>query len=374
MIDDGNVKILTDPWFISPAFGSWFQSPSPNYEDIEKIVKQKDKLITVISHGHDDHLDDYFIKNYLRDVQTLIPNFKSKGFLRRVTNLSSKRPIEISQGFNSPTKLGENLFYCYSNKGRENDSIILITNDEEVIIHANDNYRAQPKELIEEIKNISKNKKIFYFSQVGIASSYPGRCTNLSLKQRKEITRSEHNRFLSDFEKNINELKPDLAFIYANQYNFDNEDNFSNYDDVQEIIKNHSFIKQLMPGDEIIEGKLVKNNEKKINLFDKLLNNLEKITNQYVNDKVKTDFKIIFKVKGKYEKNNIIEEKDKIFFISDKATWQSIITGGLNLDTISIGGNGSIIKVHEQNMRDVGIHILEFAYIYKNKISKTLFT
>ena len=45
--------------------------------------------------------------------------------------------------------------------------------------------------------------------------------------------------FLFLFEKNINELKPDLAFIYANQYNFDNEDNFSNYDDVQEIIKNH---------------------------------------------------------------------------------------------------------------------------------------
>ena len=46
MIDDGNVKILTDPWFISPAFGSWFQSPSPNYEDIEK----RHKMISTVSH------------------------------------------------------------------------------------------------------------------------------------------------------------------------------------------------------------------------------------------------------------------------------------------------------------------------------------
>tara|TARA_B100000787_G_scaffold167341_1_gene153930 strand:- start:10815 stop:10997 length:183 start_codon:yes stop_codon:yes gene_type:complete len=57
---------LTDPWFISPAFGGWYQYPSPNYEDIEKIINLKKNLFTVISHGHDDHLDDFIIKNCLK--------------------------------------------------------------------------------------------------------------------------------------------------------------------------------------------------------------------------------------------------------------------------------------------------------------------
>ena len=372
-IVDENSTILTDPWFISPAFGTWYQNPSPNYEDIERITKEKSSLLTVISHGHDDHLDDFFIKNYLKDSQILISNFESKGFLKRVSNISSKQPIEIEQNFYSPTKIGRNFFYSFSNDGMKNDSIILISNDDELIIHANDNYREQPKEIIDKIKEISKNKKIYYFSQAGIASSFPAKFSNLDIKQKKEVIRSEHNRFISDFEKNINILKPDLAFIYANQYKFDNEDNLSYYDDVQEIINNHSFIKRLKPGDKIINGKLIKNNNSKLNLFDKLLKNIEKLTNDYIKNKIKTNFDLEFKVKSIYDKKKIYEEKNKIFFITDKSTWQSIIIGELNLETILIGGNGSIIKVHEENMREVAICISEFSYIYQNRLSKKIF-
>jgi len=372
-IDDGSKTIITDPWFISPAFGNWYQYPSPNYEDIEKIINKKNDLLTVISHGHDDHLDDFFIKNYLQDSQILISNFKSKGFLKRVTNISSKIPIEINQNFNSPTKLNENFFYSFSNKGMENDSIILISNEEELIIHANDNYREQPKEIVDKIKRISKNKKIYYFSQVGIASSYPAKFSNLDLNKRKQIIRSEHNRFIVDFKKNIENIKPDLAFVYANQYKFDNEDNLSYYDDLQKIIDDHPFIRQLEPGDKIIDGKFIKYKEKKLNLFDKLLKNIEDLTNQYIHHKVMTNIDLKFIVRNNYNKNILNEEKDKIFFITDKSTWQSIITGRLNLETILIGGNGSIIKIHEQTMREIAIYICEFSYIYQNKLSKTLF-
>jgi L-ascorbate metabolism protein UlaG (beta-lactamase superfamily) len=184
-IVEKNITILTDPWFISPAFGTWYQNPSPNYEDIEKIVKKESSIFTVISHGHDDHLDDFFIKNYLKNSQILITNFKSKGFLKRVSKISSKTPIEIEQNF-TPIKLNGNSFYSYSNKEMKNDSIILISNDDELIIHANDNYREQPKEIIDKIKEISKNKKIYYFSQVGIASSFPAKFSNLHLKKKKK--------------------------------------------------------------------------------------------------------------------------------------------------------------------------------------------
>ncbi|MDC0925428.1 hypothetical protein OAQ41_04500 [Candidatus Pelagibacter sp.] len=255
----------------------------------------------------------------------------------------------------------------------KNDSIILISNDDELIIHANDNYREQPKEIIDKIKEISKNKKIYYFSQVGIASSFPAKFSNLHLKKKKEIIRSEHNKFISAFEKNIDKIRPDLAFIYANQYKFDNEDNLSYYDDVQDIVKNHPFIKQLNPGDKIIDGKFIKNREIKLNLFDKLLKNIENLTNEFIKKKIETSLDLEFKVKGLHEVKIINEEINKFFFVSDKSTWQSIINGDLNLETILIGGNGNIIKVHEQNMREIAMCVSEFSYIYQNKISKSLF-
>ena len=373
LVSDDNTKILTDPWFISPAFGKWYQYPSPHYEDVKKIVKESSNLSIMISHGHDDHLDDFFIKKYLKNSQIFISNFVSKGFLKRVTSISSKTPIEINQDLNYPTKLNRNLLYSYSNEGMVNDSIMLITNDDELIIHANDNYREQPLEIIDKIKKRSKNKKIYYLSQIGIASAFPAKFSNLHLNKKKEIIRSEHDRFILNFEKNIENLKPDMAFVYANQYKFDNEDNLSYYDDVQEIIKKHSFIKQLLPGDKIIDGQLIRNKEKKLDLFERLLTNIENLTNEYINNKIQTNFILKFKVKSIHENKIINEEKNKIFLVSDKSTWQSIINGELNLETILVGGNGSVIKVHEQNMREVSICLSEFSYIYQNRLSKKLF-
>ena len=122
-----------------------------------------------------------------------------------------------------------------------------------------------------------------------------------------------------------------------------------------------------------MDGKFIKNREIKLNLFDKLLKNIENLTNEFIKKKIETNLDLEFKVKGLHEVKIINEEINKIFFVSDKSTWQSIINGDLNLETILIGGNGDIIKVHEQNMREIAICVSEFSYIYQNKISKSLF-
>ena len=365
-------NILTDPWYISSAFGKWYHYPSPNYEDIKKIIKNEKKTYTLISHGHDDHLDDYFIKNYLNESQILISNFKSKGFFHRVNKLSASTPIQIEQELSKPLKIKDNLFYSYSNKGMNNDSILMIANNHELIIHANDNYREQPREILTNIKRIAQNKKIYYFSQVGIASSFPAVFRNLTKEKRKKVIRSEHKRFLKDFEKNIEYIKPDLAFIYANQYKFDNDENLSYYDDVQELIAKHSSIKQIKPGDQIINGKFIRNKKRKKNLFDVLLKKLEDLNNNYINSKINTKLRLSFLALDKNK--NINPKKNIIYFITSKSVWSSIINGNINMETILIGGNGTIIKVHNQNMREVSICISEFSYIYQNKISKNLFS
>ena len=134
-------------------------------------------------------------------------------------------------------------------------------------------------------------------------------------------------------------------------------------------------IKQLFPGDEIIEGKLIRNKVNQINTFDKLLKNLEDTTNEYINKKIKTKFKLFFKDENRFDKNRVLPsaKSNEIYFITDISTWLQIITGKLNLETILIGGNGVVIKIHEENMRDVAMCISEFAYIYQNRNTKNLF-
>lgn len=367
---------MTDPWFISPAFGTWYQYPPPIFNDLKKLTSYNEDIHTVISHGHDDHLDDFFIGNYLNNSQIIISKFKSKGFLRRVSKLSTKNPIEIDKNFSNPLKINDNFLYSFSNDGYDDDSIILIANKNELVIYANDNHKELPKHIIDEIKKISKNKKIYYFSQLGIGSGFPAGFPNIPLDNRKEIIRSMHEGLIVEFQKNIDHLKPDLAFAYANQYYFDHEDSISYYDDVQNLLSKDSFIKQLFPGDSIINGELIRNQNNDINSFDKLLQNLEDRTNEFVQKKIKTNFKLFFKViKNRFDKNRTLPKakSNEIYFATDTSTWSSIITGKLNLETILMGANGDIIKIHEENMRDVHMCVSEFAYIYQNRNTKNLF-
>ena len=108
------------------------------------------------------------------------------------------------------------------------------------------------------------------------------------------------------------------------------------------------------------------------NLFDVLLKKLEDLNNNYINSKINTKLRLSFLALDKNK--NINPKKNIIYFITSKSVWSSIINGNINMETILIGGNGTIIKAHNQNMREVSICISEFSYIYQNKISKNLFS
>jgi len=38
LIEYNGKYILTDPWPLTPAFGGWYQKPSPSNADIQKII------------------------------------------------------------------------------------------------------------------------------------------------------------------------------------------------------------------------------------------------------------------------------------------------------------------------------------------------
>ena len=55
-----DMTLLTDPWVISNAFGGWYQMPSPRSQDILNIIDTDERMGVIVSHGHDDHCDDWF--------------------------------------------------------------------------------------------------------------------------------------------------------------------------------------------------------------------------------------------------------------------------------------------------------------------------
>jgi hypothetical protein len=366
-----NARFLTDPWYISPAFGTWYPYPGPKFTDVKDIATSQKELIVTISHGHDDHLDDFFIKNYLSDSQIIIPDRPSKGLYNRVSNCVDKKPIEIARGYSNTIRIKGVEVYNFINKGYPNDSIFVFSNEDEVIVHANDNWHEQPKEIIDQIKKISLNKFIYYFSQVGIASSFPIAFPNISFNEKRNIINQEIERFLSSYQKNIERIKPDLAFTYANQSKIDNDDCLSPYDTVVEKISAHSFIKQVAPGDRIAQRTLIKNKDNSISVFEQLLINAENACNKYIHSKITTNFRVFFMV---YKENNPEPKHNQIYFLSDVATWANILSGKLTLETLTIGGNGKIIKIHEENMREVSMFIAEFAYVFQNRLTRNLFS
>ena len=93
---DGHYLWL-DPWVISTAFGEWVQTPGCLLEDFLYIADiKKENLTIVISHGHDDHCDEFIIKSPIfSKCNIMIPKLETSGFLKRVKGLSKGNVIEV---------------------------------------------------------------------------------------------------------------------------------------------------------------------------------------------------------------------------------------------------------------------------------------
>ena len=57
----------------------------------------KDKFILLISHGHDDHCDDDYLKLFPSEIKVVIPKFNSPGLRKRVEKAGLKNIIEVEQ-------------------------------------------------------------------------------------------------------------------------------------------------------------------------------------------------------------------------------------------------------------------------------------
>ena len=168
--------LLLDPWpSDSLAFESWKPHP-PCFlnEDILAafINASNDNAGIIISHGHDDHCDDSFLKKVKSNTNVFYPNYRSKGSLRRLHNNGLENVIEVNQlEFVSfgPFSIATFIIEEHS----EDDAVFVIKTDEYILVHANDNSVPFPKRLVDFITSESDCRKIYFASQTGIANGYP---------------------------------------------------------------------------------------------------------------------------------------------------------------------------------------------------------
>ena len=168
--------LLLDPWpSDSLSFDSWKPHP-PSFLNNDLLAAfinvSGERAGIVISHAHDDHCDDVFLKKVSSSTAIYFPNYKSKGGLKRLSGDGLENITEINKlEYTSfgPFSLATYIIEEHS----EDDAVFIIKTDEYIFIHANDNSVKFPKELIDFINQDVGSRKIYFASQTGIANGYP---------------------------------------------------------------------------------------------------------------------------------------------------------------------------------------------------------
>lgn len=175
LLEYDNNFLLLDPWLSgSLAFDSWKSHPPCwlNQEILSAFINSSENNVgIIISHAHDDHCDDSFLKKLSAGL-VFFPKFSKKGGLRRLINLGLQNINEIDR--DKPTRFGPfQISMKIIDHHSEDDAVFVITTNDYVFVHANDNSILFPPYLCDLIINESVGKKIYFASQTGIANGYP---------------------------------------------------------------------------------------------------------------------------------------------------------------------------------------------------------
>lgn len=362
------VIVLTDPWYVSNAFGSWYQRPSPRSCDIYDLIDTNDKMAVVISHGHDDHIDDYFIKHHMRDKTFFCAKFATPGLENRL----SKQLGVLTNPIGESEKFGPFTFRQFVNPDfTKHDAVITIQTDDFVIIHANDNWHAWPNTMLQDIKKIINNyseKQVYLLIQFGIADCFPINYPQFTEKEARQIIETRFKLYEEQTIENMSKMGLKHLYYYANQsqFHYSNDIFDSLYDEAQIYLNllNNKKITQLTPGMSVHENHQICYPQKKyVDIFEYRLKGLE----NFLNTKFKSFVGEESFINTRLLVNESDVDNDSINYVTDISTWNRILTGDLNLESIIIGGSGRIFKPN-LNIREHHMFVSKQSYIIQNCI------
>ena len=366
----GGLSCITDPWYVSNAFGSWVQAPSPNENDIFDLIDADEKVGVVVSHGHDDHIDDWFISRHLSDKIFFCSKFATPGLEKRLSGKLgvTTRPIGSGEVF------GDFKFSQFVNPDfTEYDAVITIETPDFLIIHANDNWHKWPEDMTNAIKRISSKYdegSIFLLIQFGIADCFPVNYDGVTEQEALDIVKARFESHLNDTESNMKSLNLKHMYYYANQSFFEYKGCRLNGMSMYQISQKFLLEKgvkhtQLEPGMAVHKGhKITTPSADTNNIFRYSLDALENFINEGYRKICNPDEYITVRFKTLDDE---VSEGD-INYIASHEVWSRILNGSLTLEAIIIGGSGRIRKP-DISIRNLNMFASKRGYIAQNMIN-----
>jgi hypothetical protein len=368
-IEYNGMKCVTDPWYVSNAFGSWYPCPSPQKSAVFDIIDSDEKLCVVVSHGHDDHLDEWIIKHHLKDKTFFCSKFQTPGLENRL----SKGLGVTTKPIGSGEVFGDFIFKQFVNPNfTEYDAVITIETPEYLIIHANDNWHKWPSDMAEDIKKVSsqyEETSVFLLIQFGIADCFPVNYRGFSDKECENIIKGRFNDYLGATKANMEFLNLNHMYYYANQSLFDYKsktlNGFSMYQLAQKFLSNKgAFFTQMTPGMSLYKGHKITNNMNGgKSLFRYCLDAFENFINRRYRSVCNPGAYIEVRFKT-FEDETVAGD---VNYIASQEVWNRILIGELTLESIIIGGSG-VVEKPNVNIRDHHHFVSKSGYIAQNLI------
>ena len=141
LIDSGDLRLLTDPWFEGPAFcKQWYVFPKPIDTD---LLQETDVIL--ISHGHEDHLHEPSLRKLPKRAQVFYPYSLFGGTKEFIEEMGFRIVQEVLSYKTS--KLSERTSVTYI--ANAHDHIIVIEAGGKVVVNANDALHAYSQSVID---------------------------------------------------------------------------------------------------------------------------------------------------------------------------------------------------------------------------------
>ena len=373
--NEGNY-LWCDPWIISTAFKTWVQNPKPSLQTVTDILNiDNDNINILVSHGHDDHLDEFVIKKHFNKTNVFIPKLRTPGVRNRITNLDCI-PIEI--GEEKYTCGGFEIINVINQDFTGDDTIFMISDDEHLVIHANDNYHHYNDTLLSQIKDRMskfKKEKTFYFVQRGIADSYPWSYEYYHDREVSELVKERYKKYCETIETNRKNLGVDKVLLYANQAKITHDTKREDWllSVHKEVTGDYVYRTQLYPDNIIKDNNIINyyfDNGNKT-YYQKCFEKYEELVNGYL--KAVTPKDIYFPVKffdrlfDNYKCNQPIHHVE---VSANPEVWNDIFSGKQTIEAITIGGAGTINKPLDYNLSTMFHSMTKICYRIQSIINK----
>ncbi|MFE5331521.1 MBL fold metallo-hydrolase [Embleya sp. NPDC056575] len=135
VVAHAGLSLLIDPWFHPAFLGSWFPFPD-NRELLPEVVAGRPDFL-YLSHLHEDHFDERLLDRLDRGVTVVLPRYRSKSLVRRMTALGFAKQVVLGhrESFTPVPGLTLTMFLDTSHK---EDSGLLVDLDGYRFLDLND--------------------------------------------------------------------------------------------------------------------------------------------------------------------------------------------------------------------------------------------